>query len=97
MTILNPLSDKKYQFKNITEFSISENGKQVSFIKQQNDTLLKSTIYTFNTDKELLDSLESKAGLSKNVTADYQGNYIAFMHSEDTIKAKVYSLFYTTT
>ena len=93
LTILNPLSDKKYQFKNITEFSISENGKQVSFIKQQNDTLLKSTIYTFNTDKEVLDSLEPKAGLSKNITADYQGNYIAFIHSEDTIKAKVYSLF----
>lgn len=93
LTILNPVLNKKYQFKDITEFSISKNGKLVSFIKQQNDTLLKSTIYTFNTEKEILDSMESKKGLSKKITADYQGNYFAFIHSEDTTKTKVYSLY----
>ncbi|MGM0504527.1 MAG: alpha/beta hydrolase family protein, partial [Bacteroidota bacterium] len=73
--------------------SLSNNGKLVSFIKQQNDTILKSTLFTFNTEKEELDSLESKTGLSKKISADYEGNYVAFLHSEDTIKTKVYSLY----
>ncbi len=93
LTILNPVTNKKHQFKNITEFSLSNNGKLVSFIKQQNDTILKSTLFTFNTEKEELDSLESKTGLSKKLNADYEGNYVAFLHSEDTIETKVYSLY----
>ncbi len=93
LTIMNPVENKKHQFKNITEFSISNNGKLISFIKQQNDTLLKSTLFTFNTEKEELDSLESKAGLSKKISADYEGNYFAFIHSKDTLETKVYSLY----
>ncbi|MFP4024520.1 MAG: alpha/beta hydrolase family protein [Thiohalospira sp.] len=93
LTIMNPVTNKKHQFKNITEFSISNNGKLVSFIKLQNDTILKSTLYTFNTEKEELDSLESKSGLSKKISADYEGNYFAFIHSEDTLETKVYSLY----
>ncbi|HKL09747.1 MAG TPA: hypothetical protein VJ896_13310, partial [Bacteroidales bacterium] len=64
LTIMNPMLNKKYQFKNITEFSISNKGQLISFIKQQNDTILKSTLFTFNTDNEQLDSLASKTGLS---------------------------------
>ena len=93
LTIMNPMRNKKHQFKNITEFSISNNGQLISFIKQQNDTILKSTLLTFNTEKEQLDSLEGKLGLSKKISSDYDGNYFAFIHSEDTIETKVYSLY----
>jgi dipeptidyl aminopeptidase/acylaminoacyl peptidase len=92
--INNPVSNKKYEFKNITEFSFSENGKLLSFIKQQNDSLLKSTVYVFNTENEKLDSLTPVLGLTKKLSLDHKGNQIAYIQSKDTIETKVFSLFY---
>ncbi|MEE4198755.1 MAG: prolyl oligopeptidase family serine peptidase [Bacteroidales bacterium] len=94
LTIINPATNKKFQYQNVTEFSISENGQLISFIRLQNDTLLKSTLFTFNTEKEQLDSLEMQPGLSKKLSADYEGNYIAFIHTQDTVETKVYSLYF---
>ncbi|NOQ28279.1 MAG: prolyl oligopeptidase family serine peptidase [Bacteroidales bacterium] len=95
--ISNPVNNKKYEFRNITEYSFSENGKLVSFIKQQNDTLLKSTIYIFNTVSEKLDSLAPVLGLTKKISSDHKGNQIAYIQSKDTIETKVFSLYYLNT
>ncbi|MBW2998032.1 hypothetical protein KY321_00705, partial [Candidatus Woesearchaeota archaeon] len=92
--IYNPINNKKYEFSNITEFSFSENGKLISFVKQQNDSLLKSTVYVFNTLKEELDSLKPVLGLVKKLSSDHKGNQFAYIQSTDTIEAKVFSLYY---
>ncbi|PLX11255.1 MAG: hypothetical protein C0597_15360 [Marinilabiliales bacterium] len=93
-TILNPIKNKKLEFKNITEYSLSENGKLIGFIKQQNDSLLKSTIYLYNTEDERLDSLSPTDGLVKKLTIDHKGNQLAYIQSLDTVETKVFSLFY---
>lgn len=92
--ISNPVNNKKYEFQNVTEYSFSENGKLLSFIKQQNDTLLKSTVFTFNTVSEKLDSLAPVLGLTKKLSSDHKGNQIAYIQSKDTIETKVFSLYY---
>lgn len=94
LAILNPINDKKFEFDHITEYSISENGKLVSFIKQQNDTLLKSTVFVFNTQTEKLDSLKSIMGLFEKLSSDHKGEQIAYIQTTDTTKTKVYSLKY---
>ncbi len=95
--IYNPIESKKYEFENITEYSLSKNGKLVSFIKQQNDTLLKSTLYIFDTHNEKLDSLVPVNGLIKMLTSDHKGGQIAYIQSLDTTGTKVYSLYYFNT
>ena len=92
--IYNPVTNKKYEFCDITEFDISKNGKLISFIKQQNDTLLKSTVYFFNTQNEKLDSLQSIEGIIKKLSSDHKGNQLAYIQSLDTVETKVYSLYY---
>ena len=95
--IHQPVSNKQHHFKNITEFSISENGRLISFIKQQNDTLLKSTLYRFDTKKEHLDSLQPVMGLVKNISLDHKGTQLAYIETLDTTETKVYSLYHLNT
>ncbi len=95
--VTNPVSNKKFEFNNITEFTISENGKLISFVKQQNDTLLKSTVFTFNTQNDKLDSLKPVLGIVKMLTADHKGTQLSYIQNTDTLETKVYSLFYVNT
>src|SRR6056297_2920676 len=94
LTIINPVSGKEYTFEEVTEYEISEDGSLVSFVKLQNDSLLKSTLFVFNTKKETSTPIFSQEGSSKNITIDHKGKQLAFLHSHDTTKNKVYSLFF---
>jgi dipeptidyl aminopeptidase/acylaminoacyl peptidase len=94
LTIYNPSENKEHHFENVTEYTISEKGDLISFIRLQNDSLLKSTLFVFNTNNEKLDSIFSEEGLSKNISIDHGGEQLSFIHSADTTKNKVYSLYY---
>jgi len=94
MVIYNPIEEKEYRFDDVTEYSISENGELISFIQLQNDSLLKSTVYAFETGKEAPEVLFEREGLSKKLTPDHQGSQLAFIHSPDTVKTKVYELYH---
>ncbi len=94
LVIYNPVSEKKYEFENITEYSISDNGEIISFVKLQNDTLTRSLIYLFDTKKETTDSLLWTTGIIKKLTADKNGKQFTYIHTADTATTKVYSLYY---
>jgi len=92
--IFNPLTLKKYSFKNITDYCFSKNGKTIVFTKYANDSVNQSTIYFFNTTNEKLDSLDMMQGQSKKIVCDNQGNQIAFIHAKDTSEFKIFSLYF---
>ncbi len=94
MVIHNPVTDKTYKIENTTTFAFSENGQMLTFISLQNDTLLRSAVVRFDTKKEQFDTVFLENGLAKKVTVDHKGNQLAFIHSADTIKEKVYSLYF---
>jgi len=94
MVIYNPVRDKEYRFSNVTEYAIAENGEMIGFIQLQNDSLLKSTVRVFDTGSEEAEVLFEAEGLSKKVSPDHQGGQLAFIHSPDTIKTKVYALYF---
>ncbi len=93
LDIFNPLKDKKFTFSNVSDYEFSRNGKRISFVKLQNDTLLRSTVFTFDTESETLDSLPSVSGLADKLTCDNLGNRFSFIFSEDTVERKVYALY----
>ncbi len=94
LTVMNPLTGKEFFFEDVTDYSISENGKLVSFVRLQNDSLLKSTLFVFNTKEETTDSIFSAKGLTKNISIDHEGEQVAFIHSYDTTKVKAYGLYF---
>ncbi len=94
--IFNPVRNKKYSFENVSEFSMSRNGRLIVFVKLQNDSLLRSTSYIFDTRKRKLDSLPAMSGLTAKLACDNLGKQFAFLHSNDTVKRKVYGLYLRT-
>jgi dipeptidyl aminopeptidase/acylaminoacyl peptidase len=94
LVVYNPIADVTYSYENVTEYEFSEQGNTLVFIRQQNDSLLRSAVVKFDTKKEKADTIFIKEGLSKKLAVDHKGKQIAFIHSEDTIKEKAYSLQY---
>ena len=93
-SIYNPISKVKHDFEKITESDISKNGALVAFVKLQNDTIVRSTVYVFDIKKQQLDSVFQTDGLVKKLKVDHNGNQIAFIFSADTIKEKRYSMYF---
>ncbi len=81
-------------FQNVTEYYYAPLGHSISFIRQTNDSLDHSEVVVFNTDKRIVDVIFNKDGTAKKITSDQQGGRFGFLFTTDTIKAKVYSLYY---
>ncbi|PLX21883.1 MAG: acylaminoacyl-peptidase [Salinivirgaceae bacterium] len=94
LVVYNPITDAQYTYDKVTEYEFSEKGNILVFIRQQNDSLLRSAVVKFDTKNENADTIFINDGLSKKITIDHKGEQIAFIHSEDSIKEKVYSLKY---
>lgn len=88
-----PIKSQTYRFPNTTEYKFSENGDALMFVSQQNDSLLQSALVRFNTTTEIFDTVFADSGIVASVTINNEGSQWAFIHSADTIKEKVYSLY----
>lgn len=94
LVISNPIDNKTHKFEGVSEYTLSRNGALISFIQLQNDTLLKSTVYSFDIKKEEALVVFEKEGLAKKIVNNQKGNALAFMYTGDTTKHKVYDLYY---
>lgn len=94
LTIINPLKSIELTFEDVTDYTISDDGSLITFVQLQNDSLLNSRVFTFDTRKEEKKSIFSEVGLVKKLTVDEKGQQLAFIHTEDTAKTKVFSLYF---
>jgi len=81
-------------FQNVTEYYYAPLGHSVTFIRQTKDSLNRTEIVVFDTDKRKPYILFNKIGTAKKITSDQQGGKYGFLFSTDTIKEKVFSLYY---
>ena len=91
-TAFNPTINKKYQFKNVTSFVVSESGKYIALTLHQKikkDSFQLALLQT-ETGKYVAD--KSKKKLISDFTFDKQENKGVFFHSLDTNKSKLVSL-----
>ena len=94
LTILNPVSDSKFEFSNILDFSLSRNGSIIAFNGKTDDTLGLSFVKIFDFNKGEAIQVFEKKGDIKNISIDEQGNQFVFQFSADTGKVKNYDLYY---
>ena len=94
LIILNPLTGERHSFKHIVEFNISDEGNKIGFIQVEKDSLERSYVRLFSTTNQEHASIFEHTGLAKGFQFDEKGNQSVFLHSSDTSKTKVFSLYY---
>lgn len=81
-------------FRNVTEYYYAPLGHSITFIRQTKDSLDRTEVMVFDTDKRKTTSLFKGTGTAKKIASDQQGGRFGFLFSTDTIKEKVFSLYY---
>ena len=92
--VLNPVTSKKFEFADVSDFSFSKNGSKLGFItlkKGKNDT---SSVTLFDTREQKEKEIFKSQGYIKNISLDDKGTQSAFIYSPDTAEVKRYGLFY---
>lgn len=93
LIILNPVANLRFQIQKVISYDISRNGKAISYVRLQNDTLLQSSLFVFDTETQKTDSLTAIKGLIKKVIADNTGQFVAYIASQDTAEQKSFVLY----
>lgn len=94
LDIYNPATMKSFLFKDVTDYSISNNGSAVCFISLKKDSLADtSSVFYFDaaTEKEI--QVFRKKGVAKKVIPDDTGEQLSFIFSTDTTKKKSFDLY----
>jgi len=92
LTLMNPVSGAKYEFKNVADYTLSRNGKLIGFSTFERDSLPLSKLFVFDTKKEKTAEVFKLQGIINKPTADNKGNNLAFLSTIDTAKRKLYRL-----
>jgi len=95
MVIYNPATDFSLTISNVTDYTISKNGRLIGWIK---DTMPQKTVFRrvecFDTELKKRYMLFEDTGTIKTIRTDQLGEQLAFIQSSDTAKNKRYSLLY---
>ncbi|NJO88697.1 MAG: hypothetical protein HC831_06830 [Chloroflexia bacterium] len=78
LVIINPVKDLEYRFKNVSEFTISRNGKLIGFVQVDADSILHSKVSVFDTEKEDIQKIFENQGLAKKISVDNLGKQSSF-------------------
>ncbi|MCD6355262.1 MAG: S9 family peptidase [Prolixibacteraceae bacterium] len=82
-------------FKNVTAYTWAKNGAALYFVRQTKDSAnTYSSLHIFNVGDGSQTQLFSATGWLKKAATNELGNEYAFIFSADTIKEKVYSLYF---
>lgn len=93
LTVMNPVSGSKFEFKNVADYTFSRNGKLIGFSTFERDSLPLSKLFVFDTKKGEATEVFQIEGLLKKLTADNNGHNLAFFSTADTAKRKLYRLY----
>jgi len=96
LVLFHPATGDTVCFQNISEYYYAPLGHRVTFIRQTKDSLDRTEVLTFDTETRKSNVIFSRLGTAKKITSDQQGGRFGFVFSADTIKEKIYSLYYGT-
>ena len=94
LVLFHALSGDTVCFQNVTEYYYAPLGHSITFVRQTKDSLDRTEIVVFDTDKRNITIIFKQTGIAKQIASDQQGGRFAFLFSTDTIKEKVFSLYY---
>ena len=93
LTLLNPVSNQKFESENVTETAFAKNGNLFTFITLKKDSIDSIAVNVFDTRTLKHHKIFERAGFAKKVTAANDGKSIAFIYTSDTAKVKRYGLY----
>lgn len=94
LIVYYPFSGKEIKIADVTDYQFGKKGSRMVATSIQEDSLNISSIRILDTQTEQLSILWEQEGITKAVSANEDLSQIAFLHSKDTAKAKVYSLYF---
>ena len=94
LLLFHVASGDTVSFQNVTEYYYAPLGHSITFIQQIKDSVDQSRIVVFDTEKRTANILFKQAGTSKKIASYQQGSQFSFLFSSDTIKEKVFSLYF---
>lgn len=93
LVILNPITGEVFTYNDVSDYTISRNGKLVLYTTETQDSLKHAVVNVFNTQtKSNTIALQQKGDINKLVV-DENGENAAFLFSADTGKVKIYDLY----
>lgn len=94
LVLFHIASGDTVSFQSVTECYYSPLGHSITFIQQTKDSVDRTRIVVFDTEKRTSSVLFKQQGTSKKITSDRQGRSFGFLFSADTIKEKVFNLYF---
>lgn len=95
LVMFNPVTGEKKQIKEVIEYTISEYGNSIGYVRSFGDTIDSTGVYWFNNITGVIDTSFVGLGNSKKPTFNEKGDEFVWILSADTGKAKAYSLYST--
>jgi dipeptidyl aminopeptidase/acylaminoacyl peptidase len=94
LVLVNPVTSKEFRYSNVLEYVVADDGLSISFVQVKVDTtkIDTYTVSMFDTKKETTAQVFEGKGTLKRITANKQGDKLAFIYTADTAKVKIYDL-----
>jgi len=94
LILLNPITDQKFEYSKVTDYTVSKDGSKFLFTSISDDTLKNSIVTLFDTKKAETNTLFTQKGEFSGISLDYNGSQLAFLFTADTGKIKIFDLYY---
>ncbi|HEY3369941.1 MAG TPA: prolyl oligopeptidase family serine peptidase [Prolixibacteraceae bacterium] len=94
LVLLQPSTGDTVCFQNVTEYYYAPLGHSIVLIRQNKDSLDRTEVLMFDTKKGTASLLFKQIGTAKKIASDKEGGKYGFLFSTDTIKEKVFSLYF---
>ncbi len=93
--VYNPLTGARHIMDDVEQFVFAPNGSLVAAVteKKENDTLTTRQVLAFDLNRFEKTVVDSGEGDYKQLNTHRNGDYLAWVHSGDTIDEKVYALY----
>ena len=92
LTLLQPIVKKEHTFKDVTDYVLSENGKQLAFVEHKKEKSDSFQLQLVSMEDGKCTPILAKQQAFKSLVFDKSGQNLAFLASQDTAKVKVFGL-----
>ncbi|MFA5972147.1 MAG: prolyl oligopeptidase family serine peptidase [Lentimicrobiaceae bacterium] len=93
LTILNPVSNQKFEAENVTETAFAKNGNLLTFITLKKDSIDSVAVNIFDTRSLKMQKIFERPGFAKKIISANDGKSLAFLFTADTAKVKRYGMY----
>ncbi len=91
--IYYPNSNDTIHYKNVSEYSLDQFSKYVSFISIEKDSLDSAKVFLVDAKTKKQTQIFNKQGTAKNIIIDKLGKNLSFIFTSDTLKLSKYELY----